>query len=122
MDNSFIPTKKDKTMVIGITVLSLIVLVGVGFAFFSAGLSNANKETVNAGTATIALEFDDNDNGISGNLNLGESITKKFTLENTGTVDAYAKINWYNLVNTYMQNSLTWTLEQSTSENGTYTG
>ena len=67
------------------------------------------------------MKFDDGDNGISGTLNLGESIVKKFTLENTGTVDAYGKINWYNIVNTYTSDSLTWTLEQSTTEDGTYT-
>ena len=69
----------------------------------------------------MSLKFDNNDNGVSGSLNLGQSIIKKFTLKNTGTVDAYGKINWYNLVNTYTTDSLTWTLEKSTTENGTYT-
>ena len=113
-------TEKDKVLVFGITILSIIVITGVGFAFFSSPVTNTNNENVTAETASISLKFDDNDNGISGTLNLGESITKKFTLENTGTKDAYAKINWYNLVNTYTADSLTWTLEQSTSENGTY--
>ena len=119
--NKYVRARKKKIIAVGITILSLVVIMGVGYAFFSASVSNANKETITVGSATISLEFDDNDNGISGTLNLGESITKKFTLENTGTKEAYAKINWVDLVNTYLSGSLSYTLEQSTSENGTYT-
>ena len=113
--------KKNKIMAIFITVAAFLVLGGIGFAFFSSAVSNDNNEKFQTSTATMSLKFDDNDNGISANLNLGESVTKKFTLENTGTVDAYAKINWHDLVNTYMNGSLSYTLEQSTSENDTYT-
>ena len=113
--------RKNKKITLIMRIVSLLVIVGVGYAFFSASVSNTNNEKFSTQTATIALEFDDNDNGVSGTLNLGESITKKFTLENTGTKDAYAKINWVNLVNTYLSGNLSYTLEQSTSENGTYT-
>ena len=112
---------KNKVLAIGITLFSIIVLVGITYTFFSAAVSNANNEKINTQTATMRLVFSDNDNGVSGTLNLGQSITKKFTIENIGTVDAYAKINWYNLMNTYDQYSLSYTLESSTSENGTYT-
>ena len=120
MSNKENKNKYNKILVLAITILLLVILTTVGYAYFTAAVSNSNREQVSAETATIALVFDDNDNGISGTLNLGEFITKKFTLENTGTKDAYAKINWYNLVNTYTPDSLTYTLEQSTSENGTY--
>ena len=121
MDKGNLQRKKDQTLASQITILSLFLIIGVVYAFFSSTLSNANRESASVETATIALRFDDNDSGISGILNLGESIEKRFTLENTGTKEAYAKINWVNLVNTYMQDSLTYTLEQSTSANGTYT-
>ena len=111
----------NKKIAIFITIFTVVLLAGLTYTYFAVSVSNENNEKVQTQTATMSLEFDDGDNGISANLNLGESIVKKFTLENTGTVDAYAKINWYNLVNTYTSNSLTWTLEQSTSENGTYT-
>ena len=112
--------QKERVLVIVSCFVACITLIGLGLAYFSSSLSNSNHETVNAETATIALVFDDNDNGISAVLNLGESITKKFTLENTGTKEANVKINWNNLVNTYTGSSLTYKLEQSTSENGTY--
>ena len=108
-DNKYIGTRKEKIIAVGITILSLVVIIAVGYAFFSASVSNANNEKMQTSTATMSLKFDDNDNGISGTLNLGESITKKFTLENTGTVDAYAKINWVNLINTYLPQSLSYT-------------
>ena len=120
MKNNAINTK-NKVLAIGITFFAIIVLVGITYTFFSAAISNANNEKINTQTATMRLVFSDNDNGVSGTLNLGQSIIKKFAIENIGTVDAYAKINWYNLMNTYSPYSLSYTLESSTSENGTYT-
>ena len=112
--------KKNSILFYTLTIITIIIFSGIGYAYFSAGVSNTNNEKVNAHAATLSLVFEDNDSGVSGNLSLDQSITKKFTIENTGTVDTYAKINWYNLVNTYTRDSLTWTLEQSTSENGSY--
>ena len=113
--------KRNKYLIYLLLISISLILGGIGFAFFSANVSNTNHETISTETATLSLVFEDNDNGVSGNLSLEESIIKKFTIENIGTVDAYAKINWYNLINTYTSQSLTWVLEQSTTSNGTYT-
>ena len=121
MNKEYKLSKRDKKLAIFITIFTVLLLAGITYTFFAVSVSNTNNEKIQTSTATMSLVFDDNDNGVNASLNLGESIVKKFTLENTGTVDAYAKINWYNLVNTYTANSLTWTLEQSTTENGTYT-
>lgn len=112
---------KNKKTFILVTTLSLIILAGIGFAYFSAAVVNTNNEKLVTETATLSLKFSDNDNGVGGTLNLGESVVKKFTLENTGTKDAYAKINWVNLINTYNFRSLSYVLEQADSENGTST-
>ena len=106
------------------TVFILIVTLfvgGISYAFFTANTSNTNNQTAQINTGNMVLVFSDNDNGVSASLAPGESVTKKFTLQNTGSLDAYAKINWYNLVSTYTVDSLTWVLEQSTSANGTFT-
>ena len=110
----------NKVAAVFITVLSVMVLGGIAYAFFSANIPNINNEKVQTKTASMSLAFADGDNGVSGSLNLGQSLIKKFSLENTGTTDAYGKINWHNLVNTYTDNSLTWILEQSETEDGTY--
>ena len=91
--------KKNKKLAIFITLATIIVLGGITFTFFSSTVSNENNEKFQTETATMRLVFSDNDNGVSGTLNLGESIVKKFTLENTGTVDAYGKINTYLFIN-----------------------
>ena len=118
---NFDKEKKLQFFAVFVTFLTIIVLSGVTYTFFASAVSNTNNEKFSTTTATLSLVFADGDNGVSASLNLGESIVKKFTLENTGTVDAYGKINWYNLVNTYTTDSLTWTLEKSDTENGTYT-
>lgn len=112
---------KEQVLVVFTVMFAIVVLVGITYTFFSVGVSNNDNEKFQTSTATLSLVFDDGDNGINATLNLGESITKKFTIENTGTLDTYAKINWIELVNTYLQGSLTWNLEQSETENGTYT-
>ena len=118
---NFDKEKKLQFFAVFVAFLTIIVLAGVTYTFFASAVSNTNNEKFSTSTATLSLVFADGDNGISASLNLGESITKKFTIQNTGTKDSYGKINWVDLVNTYTQGSLTWTLEQSTSENGTYT-
>ena len=120
MNNKNNIEEKNKRLTLIMSIISFIVIIGVGYAFFSGTLSNTNNEGFNASSATISIEFDDNDSGISSTLNLNDSVTKRFTLKNTGTKDAYAKINWNNLLNTYTSDSLTYTLKQSTNENGPY--
>ena len=97
---------KNKKVAIFITIFTIALLAGLTYTYFSASVSNNNNEKFQTETATMRLVFDDNDNGISGTLNLGESIVKKFTLENTGTVDAYGRIDWIDLINTYSAFSL----------------
>ena len=113
--------KRNKIIVSVLAIFTFSALIGLTYAFFSANVSNTNHEVITSNSATLSLVFDDNDNGISANLNLEESVTKKFTIENTGTADAFGSINWYNLYNTYGATSLEYNLEKSETENGTYT-
>ena len=57
--------RKNKRVTLIMGIASLLVIVGVGYAFFSGGLSNSVRERFSTETATITLKFDDNDNGIS---------------------------------------------------------
>ena len=92
--------KKDKVIALGISIISLLLFIAIGYAYFSSTVSNVNKEKISAETATPTLTFSDNDAGVSGRLNLG------------------ASINFVDLINPYTPQSLTYILEQSTSENG----
>ena len=70
--------RKMKTVAVLITLITILVIGTISYAFFITSVNNTNKETVTAGSAKISLVFDDNDNGISATLNPGESIVKKF--------------------------------------------
>lgn len=112
--------KPNKKIIIVLVLAILLAVFGASYAFFSAFVSNTNNQTVNVETGKMILIFSDGDNGISASLNLGESITKKFTIQNTGTLDSYARIEWVDLINTYISDSLTYTLQYSETENGEY--
>lgn len=84
---------KNNKIVLIVSIVSILLVIATCFAYFSAVVVNTNNEKLSTRAGTISLKFDDNDNAVCGRLNLGESITKKFTLENTGTIDAYAKIS-----------------------------
>ena len=114
-----IKTKRTLCLLIGIASILTIVST-VSYAYFT-GMSDAKPIEASLSTARVSAKFTDNDNGISGELNFGESITKKFIIENTGTADAYVKMYWVDLINTYLEESLTYTLSYSENEAGPYT-
>ena len=101
-------------------VIVLLVLVSVSYAYFSV-IGIESPQTISLNSGSLSLIFRDNDNGINQSIAFGETITKKFTIENNGTREAYATISFKNIVNTYKQGSLIYTLEYSEEENGTYT-
>ena len=83
-------------------------------------MNNSNEE-ISLKAGTMALTFEDGDNGINEVLNFGETITKKFTLTNTGTMAASVKLSWFDLINTYTNGSLVYKLSYSKEEDGEYT-
>ncbi len=112
-------TKKTICLLIGIASILAIVST-VSYAYFTAsGEVKKLEATISTGTANA--KFMDNDTGIIDELQFGESITKKFTIQNTGTVEARVKMYWKDLVNTYTPETLTYTLSQSETLEGPYT-
>ncbi len=112
-------TKRTICLIVGIA--SILTIVGtISYAFFTAvGETKPVQATIN--TANVSARFADNDTGITGQLSFGESLTKKFTITNTGTADAKVKMYFQGLVNTYLEGSLTYTLSYSETETGPYT-
>ncbi len=112
-------TKRTICLVIGIA--SILTIVGtISYAYFTAvGEMRPVQATIN--TATVSARFADSDTGITGQLSFGESLTKKFAITNTGTAEANVKMYFQGLVNTYLENSLTYTLSYSETEDGPFT-
>lgn len=112
--------KTKKILAFTTITLSIVAILGsISYAYFTAMTDNTPQE-VSGNTGVMKLTFSDGDSGTNAKLNFGESVTKKFILENTGTVDSTVKINWLNLINTYTIGSLTYTLTYSEAEDGSY--
>lgn len=96
-------------------------IIGVfSYAFFSYIGSDNKNQTLSLKNGIMALRFADNDNGINATMNFGETVTKKFIIENTGTVEASLSLDWYKLINTYKDGSLSYNLTYSENEDGEY--
>ncbi len=113
--------KTKRMMCLLVAVASVLTIVGsVSYAYFTA-MGEVTPMDASLNTANVSVKFSDNDLGLNALLNFGESATKKFTIENTGTADAKVKMFFDEMVNTYTEGSLTYTLSYSEIEDGTYT-
>lgn len=99
--------------------ITIMVLTTISYSYFS-GIVDNKDETLGLETGTMQLRFADNDNGINASLHFGETITKKFIIENTGTLEASLSLDWLNLTNTYLYRSLSYNLTYSETEDGEY--
>ncbi len=114
--------KNNKTKVVlgVIFVASIAVIIGsLSYAYFSLETGEVKNQELSVTSGTMRLTFSDNDSGFNGSLNFGESAEKLFILENTGTLPTAGKINFTNMVNTYLEGSLTYKLDYKTSEEST---
>ena len=94
-------------------------LSSITYAFFTS-VASSKEQDANLTTGVLSLRFADQNNGINATLEFGQSVTKEFIIENTGTVDTTARMSWLDLINTYLAQSLSYTL--SYSENYSETG
>lgn len=106
---------------LALSVICSLILIGlfVSYAYFQLAKVNV-EEKFSLQTGTMILVFNDGDNGVDEELNLGESVVKKFNIENKGTLTSALSINWVDLINTYINGSLTYTLSYSEELDGTY--
>ncbi len=111
-----------KGIVIGIIVCSLMLVGFLGsYAFFIGQVGQNKNQEVTVETGSMALTFSDGNNGFNKELNFGESAEKTFTIENTGTKDGVVSVSWMNLINTYLEGSMTYNFLESDTEDGEYT-
>ncbi len=112
---------KNTKVVLGVIfVASIAVIIGsMSYAYFSVETGEVKNQELSITSGTMRLTFSDNDSGFNGALNFGESAEKLFILENTGTLPVVGKINFVDMVNTYIEGSLTYKLDYKTSEDST---
>ncbi len=113
--------KKDMVsfMVLCISIVALT--TSLTYAYFVSQVGTNEQEKITIKSGDLALSFRDNDEMVEnteGTWNFGDTIEKELVIENTGTRDAYAKISWDNLINTYLAESLSYTLEEKSDDPG----
>ncbi|HBA37348.1 MAG TPA: hypothetical protein DCY94_01365, partial [Firmicutes bacterium] len=112
--------KKRKIMIVIILVAVLIVSIMGTYAYFTSGISNDKAQSAVLKTGSMALTFEDNDDGINEKLMFGESVVKKFKIINTGTLEASLSLDFDQMINTYLNGSLSYNLSYSSEEDGEY--
>jgi len=113
--------RNKKTIILLVCAITIVLAGALGtYAYFVTSAREEKPElTVTLGT--LALTFEDNSDGITGELSLGESVTKEFKIRNTGTQNVTTNMLFNDMVNTYLSESLSYTLEYRTSEDGEWT-
>lgn len=110
-----------KKLGIGLIVCGLVLVSILGtYAYFITSINNDRPQELEVTTGTMSMIFSDNSAGINKSLKFDETVTKDFKIRNTGTLPVSATINWDGLVNTYLGQSLSYTLQYATEEGGTY--
>jgi len=108
---------QNKKTIIAVVTLTLVLLaIASSYAFFTGITNNDKKQEAKLATGTMALTFKDGNNGVKAKLMLGESVTKKFIIENTGSLEASLSLDWDQLINTYMDGSLTYRLVRTEND------
>ena len=99
--------KKQKitfyTATVILSILIILSIVSLSYAFFTSiitGNETASSDVVETGTLSIVYTNGQELRGES--IEPGWSLSKTFTVENTGTVEATYNINWENLTNTFV--------------------
>ncbi len=114
--------RKRKVALFSLVGAMALTLGIVTYAYFGTKPTNDNPLTIDATTGNLSLIFrDGTSETVTGTLNFGDHITKYFELENNGSLDAYAQINFANLINTYTSKSLRYELKYRTATTGDYT-
>ncbi len=114
--------KKRRIISLAVLCVSIVALTtSLTYAYFVSQVGTNEQEKITIRSGDLALTFRDNDETVEnteGTWNFGDTIEKELVIENTGTRDAYAKISWDNLINTYLAESLTYTLEEKSDDLG----
>ncbi len=114
--------KNKKTIILLVCAITIVLAGALGTYAYFVTSAREEKQELTVTLGTLALTFEDNSDGIAGELTLGESISKEFKIRNTGTQDVTTNMLFNEMVNTYLSESLSYTLEYRTSEDGEWIG
>ena len=98
--------KMNKKITLGIVIgVLLIATIGFTYSFFSTSITGEGEENI-VTAGTLQLVYKDGDEVILNNAYPGDSITKTFTVSNTGTLTVDYSIKLSELINTITNDEL----------------
>ncbi len=98
---------KEKKMLFGIGIVFLFLAsVGFSYAYFTASIANKDVKDQVVTTGTLELTYTDGPEIKMLNIKPGQTITKKVTVKNTGTLDTAYNFVWQELNNTILNNEM----------------
>ena len=98
---------KDKKNILGVgIILLLLVCLGVTYAWFQAKIENMNSNVSVVTTGKLRLEYTDGEEILFNNMIPGNSISKTFTVKNTGTEEVIYDLFLESIENTVLNNEL----------------
>ena len=111
----------NKLLAIGFSIIGIVILtiIGLSYAFFTAGVignENANQTVIE--TADLRLVFNDTDILDLNNALPGVSNSKTFTVTNIGTARQRYDINITNVINTFINDELVYTITSDNEDGG----
>ena len=103
---------KNKVKIMVLALIGVLLLSsGISFAYFSANITNGNNGTAEVVTAgTMRITYSEGSYLNLENALPGASVYKEFSLENTGDIAAEYEIYLSELVNTFINNELKYTI------------
>ena len=117
---------KDKKILYGTFIALLLLLTtGLSYAYFSSSVSgNDNAKDMVVEVGTLKLTYTDSPEIVMQNIKPGQTITKKVTVKNTGTLDTVYNLVWQELNNTITNDEMVISstckrLNSSNTEEGT---
>ena len=79
-------TKKKVAIIASIVIAAILLIAGVSYAYYSANVKEVNKTETVIKTDELSITFTGTQEITAENMIPGDSITKKFTVENTNGV------------------------------------
>ena len=114
----------NNKIILGILIVALFLLTaGITYAYFSIVVSgNEEAKTVNVTTTTLSILFTDGPEISLKEAMPGASITKTFSVYNSGVDTGYYKINFQEFYNEIINDELTVSMTCKRLENGVESG
>ncbi len=108
---------KNNTVKIIVSIGLVVMLIGVSYAFHSINLDVNNEHEVGATSANLTLTYTDcakneDCSNISASLIPGAEVSKTFKVENTGSINATYGLHFKELVNTFKNDELVYTIKR----------